>query len=134
MRYCPVCRRFNVGRPNFCQYCGRSWDGRVCLSCGELNSPDALFCGWCGKETLSEILPAVPLWARLVPLIIPISFWALVLWLVKSLIIACLGVAFLALLAYFVLPKPIRQVVRWGVKGGAKLLRRDNSHRRSHYD
>jgi ribosomal protein L40E len=91
MRYCPVCRRFNIGHPNFCQYCGRSWDGRVCLSCGELNSPDALYCGWCGKETLSEILPTVPLWARLLPLMIPVAFWAFVIWFGKPLIVAGFG-------------------------------------------
>ena len=134
MRYCPVCRRFNISHPNFCQYCGRSWDGRVCLSCGELNSPDALYCGWCGKETLSEILPTVPLWARLLPLMIPVAFWALVIWFGKPLIVAGLGAALLSLLAYCALPRPVRQVVKWGVKGGASLLRRKNSHRRSHYE
>ncbi|MCK4351859.1 zinc ribbon domain-containing protein [candidate division WOR-3 bacterium] len=75
MKYCPTCGRWNQGSPVFCQYCGHTWNYRVCPR-GHLNPPNARFCQECGSPDLSE--PAegrVPIFFRLIkPL-----FWIFVI-------------------------------------------------------
>ncbi len=81
---------------------------------------------------MSDLLPSVPLWARWVPWLLPLGVWSLVLWLGRRVIVAGVGAAFLALLAYGVLPRPVRRVVGWGVKGGVAILNQRRERRRSH--
>lgn len=113
MRYCSACKRFNLGYPKFCQYCGRSWGGRVCLSCKEMNAVDAQFCGKCGKDTLSDVVPPTPLWAILLPWLLPLTICFLLLFLFGPLILA-IGIIVLGILiglwfAYLLLPSPIQK-------------------------
>ncbi len=54
MRYCAYCKRLNVGSPTFCQYCGRSFNVRICKGCGHMNPTGALACRKCGRSNLSE--------------------------------------------------------------------------------
>lgn len=109
MRYCSACKRFNLGYPKFCQYCGRSWGGRICLSCKEMNAVDAQFCGKCGKDTLSDVVPPTPLWAILLPWLLPLTVWVSLLFFFGPLILA-IGImvfGFLIGLWFFYLLLPI---------------------------
>jgi hypothetical protein len=53
MRYCPHCQRFNPGRPQFCHYCARTWQIRICNR-GHENPANVQFCGTCGSADLTE--------------------------------------------------------------------------------
>lgn len=53
MRYCPYCKRLNVGKPQRCRYCGRTWFVKICPK-GHINPPEALFCGECGSADLTQ--------------------------------------------------------------------------------
>lgn len=65
MRYCPYCRRWNAGRPQLCNYCGRSWHVRLCRR-GHANPYDAEYCGACGSADLTDTAGPRPLWIWLV--------------------------------------------------------------------
>lgn len=61
MRYCPNCQRINVGSPQICNYCGRTWYVRLCPSRHE-NSYDAQYCGTCGSTDLTDTVGSRPWW------------------------------------------------------------------------
>ena len=65
MRYCSYCKRLNTEHPQFCRYCGRTWNTRLCPR-GHPNPADANFCGECGNTDLTEMTGSFPLWLRAV--------------------------------------------------------------------
>lgn len=67
MRYCNHCYRITTGQPLFCNYCGRSYDLKLCPS-RHLNPRSAEICSQCGSRELSTPHPRVPLWLA------PVSF------------------------------------------------------------
>lgn len=52
MRYCNSCRKITSGRPSFCNYCGRSYDRKLCQR-GHPNPRGAEACSECGSRNLS---------------------------------------------------------------------------------
>jgi hypothetical protein len=64
MKYCPFCHRWNLDRPQLCNYCGRSWYVRLCPR-GHENPYDAQFCGLCGSADLTDTSGPRPFWLRL---------------------------------------------------------------------
>src|SRR5512137_865210 len=64
MRYCPFCHRWNLDRPQLCNYCGRSWYVRLCPR-GHENPLDAQFCGTCGSTDMTDPSGPRPWWIRL---------------------------------------------------------------------
>lgn len=70
MRYCHQCHRVTAGQPMFCNFCGRSYDFKLCPS-RHPNSRSAEICSQCGSRELSTPHPRVPLW--LTPLLILLS-------------------------------------------------------------
>lgn len=76
MKYCPYCHRINAGRPQICNYCGRTWYVRLCNR-GHENSYDAQFCGTCGSADLTDTAGGTPWWSymfRILPWSILILF------------------------------------------------------------
>jgi hypothetical protein len=61
MRYCPYCKRVNLGSPKFCNYCGKTWYLRICPK-GHENAIDAGFCRLCGSSDLSTPSGSKPTW------------------------------------------------------------------------
>jgi len=61
MRYCYNCHRITPGEPLFCNYCGRSYDMKLCPS-RHPNSRTALVCSECGSTDLSTPQPRAPWW------------------------------------------------------------------------
>ncbi len=61
MRYCNHCRRITAGEPLFCNFCGRSYDAKLCPH-KHPNPRSAEVCSECGSRDLSMPHPKTPLW------------------------------------------------------------------------
>src|SRR5580704_4584632 len=70
MRYCHQCHRITSGEPLFCNFCGRSYDFKLCPH-RHPNPRNAEVCSECGSRELSTPHPRVPLW--LAPLVALLS-------------------------------------------------------------
>ena len=64
MRYCTSCRRITAGQPLFCNFCGHSYDRRLCPS-RHTNPRTAVVCSQCGSHDLSTPGRAVSFPARI---------------------------------------------------------------------
>ena len=83
MRYCHQCHRITSGEPLFCNFCGRSYDSKLCPH-RHPNPRSAEVCNQCGSRELSTPHPRVPLW--LLPLILFLTALpGLILWLLTVL-------------------------------------------------
>lgn len=63
MRYCFHCGRVTLGEPLFCNFCGRTFDVKLCNRLHE-NPREAEVCSQCGSRDLTTPQPKLPLWAR----------------------------------------------------------------------
>ncbi len=70
MRYCNQCHRITPGEPLFCNFCGRSYDSKLCPH-RHPNPRSAEICSQCGSRELSTPQPRRPLW--LIPLVALLS-------------------------------------------------------------
>lgn len=61
MRYCNHCHRITTGEPLFCNFCGRSYDFKLCPH-RHPNPRSAEVCNQCGSRELSTPHPKVSLW------------------------------------------------------------------------
>lgn len=65
MKYCYECGRITAGEPSFCQFCGRTYDVKLCPRRHE-NPRYAEVCSQCGSRELSTPQPKVSfLWRAL---------------------------------------------------------------------
>jgi RNA polymerase subunit RPABC4/transcription elongation factor Spt4 len=71
MRYCYNCNRVTVGEPLFCNFCGRSYNIKLCRKL-HVNPRNAEACSRCGSRDLSTPQPKVPYWATF--LLVVVSF------------------------------------------------------------
>jgi RNA polymerase subunit RPABC4/transcription elongation factor Spt4 len=85
MRYCNQCHRITPGEPVFCNFCGRSYDFKLCPS-RHPNPRNAEVCNQCGSRELSTPHPRVPLW--LAPIVALLSV-------LPGLLLVCVTVLFL---------------------------------------
>lgn len=69
MRYCFNCNRITPGEPLFCNFCGRSYDVKLCPR-RHVNSRTAEVCSQCGSRDLSTPQPRRPVWAPLLGFIL----------------------------------------------------------------
>src|SRR5713101_5189410 len=65
MRYCYNCNRITSGEPLFCNFCGRSYNVKLCPR-KHANPRNAEACSQCGSRDLSTPQPKVPLWVPIV--------------------------------------------------------------------
>jgi len=70
MHYCNQCHRITPGEPLFCNFCGRSYNLKLCPH-RHPNPRNAEICIQCGSRDLSMPHPRVPLW--LAPLLLLLS-------------------------------------------------------------
>jgi len=56
MRYCNNCHRITLGEPLFCNFCGRSYDVKLCPA-RHINPRSAVICSQCGSHDLSTPHP-----------------------------------------------------------------------------
>src|SRR5580704_8239158 len=65
MKYCFNCNHITPGMPLFCNYCGRSFDVKLCPR-RHANPRTAEACSQCGSRDLSIPQPRRPGWTSLV--------------------------------------------------------------------
>ena len=63
MRYCHQCNRITAGEPLFCNFCGRSYDLKLCPH-RHPNPRTAEVCSQCGSRDFSTPQPRVSLLAK----------------------------------------------------------------------
>ena len=85
MKYCYECGRMTPGEPLFCNFCGRSYDVKLCPS-RHPNPRIAEVCSQCGSRDFSTPQPKVSFW------------WKALAWLVRVLCGLLLGCLTLLLL------------------------------------
>ena len=56
MRYCNQCHRITIGEPLFCNFCGSSYDVKLCPH-RHINPRSAEICSQCGSRDLSTPAP-----------------------------------------------------------------------------
>lgn len=61
MRFCNNCHRMTAGEPLFCNFCGRSYDLKLCPS-RHPNPRTAEVCHQCGSRELSTPHPRLSFW------------------------------------------------------------------------
>lgn len=64
MRYCTNCHRLTVGQPLFCNFCGRSFNLKLCPA-RHPNPRTAEVCSECGSRDLSTPQPRPPFRLRI---------------------------------------------------------------------
>jgi hypothetical protein len=64
MKYCYNCNRSTIGEALFCNFCGRSYNIKLCPKL-HVNPRNAEACSQCGSHDLSIPQPRVPFWATL---------------------------------------------------------------------
>src|SRR5712692_1855348 len=64
MKYCYNCDRVTVAEPLFCNFCGRSYDVKLCPRL-HVNPRRTSVCSKCGSTELSTPQPRVPFWMRI---------------------------------------------------------------------
>lgn len=67
MRYCHNCHKTTTGEPLFCQFCGFTYNAKLCPA-KHINPRWAEVCSQCGSRDLSTPAPRVPFW--LAPLLL----------------------------------------------------------------
>lgn len=92
MKYCYECGRMTAGEPIFCNFCGRSYDVKLCPR-HHPNPRIAEVCSQCGSRDLSTPQPKVSAW------------WKVLGWLTRILIGLFLG-CLTALLLLIALLRP----------------------------
>lgn len=61
MRYCNNCHRITAGEPLFCNFCGRSYELKLCPH-RHPNPRNAEICSQCGSREFSTPHPHTPFW------------------------------------------------------------------------
>jgi len=64
MRFCNQCHRITPGEPLFCNFCGRSYDSKLCPH-RHPNPRNAEICSQCGSRELSTPAPRISFLAAL---------------------------------------------------------------------
>src|SRR5687767_12376539 len=63
MRYCNQCHRVTTGEPLFCQFCGSTYDVKLCPA-RHMNPRSAEVCAQCGSRDLTTPAPRLSFWVR----------------------------------------------------------------------
>lgn len=69
--YCYHCNRITVGEPLFCNFCGRSYNVKLCPRLHP-NPRNAQICSQCGSRDLSIPQPKMPFWAGILEFLLRI--------------------------------------------------------------
>lgn len=93
MRYCWNCNRITHGEPLFCNFCGRSYDEKLCPR-HHVNPRHAEACSQCGSRDLSTPQPRVPAWAGFVEFVLT-SIPGVALIVVTVMLVASILLAFI---------------------------------------
>lgn len=73
MKYCYECGRITAGEPLYCNFCGRSYDVKLCPR-HHVNPRVADVCSQCGSRELSTPQPRVSVWWRVLEFLARVIF------------------------------------------------------------
>ena len=90
MKYCYHCNRVTVGEPLFCNFCGRSYNVKLCPRL-HTNPRNAEVCSQCGSREFSTPQPKMTFWARV--LVVTVTFLLGVALLYFSLLFVAISLA-----------------------------------------
>lgn len=79
MKYCYECGRITAGEPRYCQFCGRTYNVKLCPRRHE-NPRHAEVCSQCGSRELSTPQPKVSFLWRAMELLARVMVGALVVY------------------------------------------------------
>ena len=71
MKYCYECGRITAGEPLYCNFCGRSYDVKLCPR-HHVNPRVAEVCSQCGSRELSMPHPSVSVWWKVLSFVLKI--------------------------------------------------------------
>ncbi len=89
MKYCFQCGRITAGEPLFCNFCGSSFDVKLCPRLHP-NPRVATVCSQCGSRELSSPQPHVSFWWHMLAFLLRIVLGALLVWLSLVLLVPIL--------------------------------------------
>jgi hypothetical protein len=72
MKFCYECGRITAGEPSYCNFCGRSYDVKLCNR-GHVNPRIAEVCSQCGSRELSTPQPKVSGWWRVLEFLVRVG-------------------------------------------------------------
>jgi len=87
MNYCYNCGHITPGSPLYCNYCGRSYDVKLCPR-HHPNPRSADVCSQCGSRELSTPQPKVPAMWKLFAILVRLGLGLLLLYVTLSFLIA----------------------------------------------
>src|SRR3989442_10331664 len=93
MRYCNQCHRVTEGDPLFCQFCGSSFDVKLCPH-RHVNPRIAQVCTQCGSRDLSTPAPSVGFLARFLLFLLSVSPGVLLLLMTVVLLVGFISAIF----------------------------------------
>jgi hypothetical protein len=76
MKYCYHCNHVTPGEPLFCNYCGRSYDVKLCPRL-HINPRNAEVCSLCGSREFSTPQPKMPLGTRVLVVLTTVAVGAI---------------------------------------------------------
>jgi RNA polymerase subunit RPABC4/transcription elongation factor Spt4 len=136
MKYCYHCGRLTSGEPPFCQFCGRSYNVKLCPR-QHANPRFADVCSQCGSRELSTPQPKVSPWWKVLEFLLRILFGIVLVYLSLSLLVTllrspmvqagllALGFLLLVLWALWImLPEWFRKFVH------TRVMRKERKHER----
>jgi len=89
MTYCYHCGRLTAGKPMFCQFCGRSYDVKLCPRLHP-NPRFAEVCSQCGSRELSTPQPKVSFWWRVLEFLLRVCSGIVLVYLSIALLVEAL--------------------------------------------
>ena len=90
MKYCYECGRMTAGEPRYCQFCGRTYDVKLCPRRHE-NPRFAEVCAQCGSRELSTPQPKVPVLWRALELLARVTVGLLIVYVLLSFLVGLLS-------------------------------------------
>lgn len=87
MNYCYNCGHITPGEPLYCNYCGRSYDVKLCPR-HHANPRNADVCSQCGSRELSTPQPKVPVMWKLLAIIIRLGLGLFLFYVTLSFLVA----------------------------------------------
>jgi hypothetical protein len=136
MRHCYHCGRVTSGEPLFCNFCGRSYDVKLCPRL-HANPRYATVCSLCGSRELSTPQPKVSLWWKVLGFLLQIVCGVVLVYLSLSFFVdllktpmvqaGLLGLGLLLLIMWalwMMLPEWFRKLI------GRALKRKERHHER----
>jgi RNA polymerase subunit RPABC4/transcription elongation factor Spt4 len=136
MKYCYQCGRVTTGEALFCQFCGRTYNVKLCPR-QHVNPRYAEVCSQCGTRELSTPQPKVSFWWRVLEFLVRILCGIGLVCLSLSILVALLkspmaqaGLLALGLLLlimwalWIMLPEWFRKLIHWA------MTRKERRHER----